>query len=789
MAYKERMTCVCAAVAFVAAAGIAYYSTVALNPPRALPKDAPPEQFSAHRAIEYAFACSMDKHPAGSRNNDRVAEYFFNALKGMGVEAEFMSKPAIHGQHIQLQQAVIGRIPGTANTGAIAFSAHYDSVPYGPGATDDISGCIAMLEAARAFMHQPRMRNDLLFIFADAEEIGGYGAQGFCDSHPLAKNIGVVTELDVRGVKGPALVYETSSDNGALIGELRKATREGVLPVASSLMFAIYEASPFGSDFTKFRNAGMNGYSLAYIDNFMWYHTVNDSPEHINPDSIQHFGAHIMGISRHFGNADFPSLTLRTSNDIYFNTLGFHMVQYPMWMGSPLAVLAMVALLVMIVAGFALRRLRAAGYILSLLLFPLAAAFSTVLALAMFCAVFGYDNVLYLYTVKLTYIPEPRAMYDGDLFCYAFGLMTIAVTTAIYCLAGRKLRAEELHAAGLTWLCPVLALLATRFPGGSYLFMWPVLFGALGLALLYLGRRETGPGPLLLLLATLFAVPALCLLTPTWQALMWMINILGAPLLAVLAVLIMLNLMPLWVLLGRVRRTWMLSALAAVAALLLLCTGLLIGKPSKDRPRMNSVTYAANLDTQTAWWMSEDVKVDEWTKQFFPEGTRGSIEDILPGRSGNHYLRAAAPVAATLSGIHCEVIKDEVSDARRHVTFRLSSSDAPFEVQLHQTKGPKISAVTVNTLPVAVQDSPLSLVFQLMPREGYEVSFETAPGEALAFEAFSSVYGFPEIPGIIPRPDYMAPETNTMRNGISLRGEHLYVRNSVEIATGATAST
>ncbi|MCP4643742.1 MAG: M20/M25/M40 family metallo-hydrolase, partial [bacterium] len=269
MMFKKSGSVVCAVLAWALVAGLGCYSVLALNPPRALPKDAPPGQFSAHRAIEHAFACSMESHPAGSKNNDRVAEYFLNELKKLGIEAEFMSKSAVHGNTVQLQQAVIGRIPGTDSTGAIAFSAHYDSVPYGPGATDDISGCVAMLETARAFMNRPRMRNDLLFIFADAEEIGGYGARGFC-SHPLAEDIGIISELDVRGLEGPALVYETSSGNGALIAELRKAKAHGALPVSNSLMFAIYEASPFGSDFTKFRNAGMKGYSLAFIDNFMW---------------------------------------------------------------------------------------------------------------------------------------------------------------------------------------------------------------------------------------------------------------------------------------------------------------------------------------------------------------------------------------------------------------------------------------------------------------------------------------------------------------------------------------
>ena len=782
MIFAKRSSTVCAVLAGLIIIGLVYCSIRAINPPHALPKDAPADQFSAHRAIAHAFACSKQTHPAGSLNDDQVAEYYLNALKEMGVETEFMCKPAVQGNHVMLQRAVIGRIRGTNSTGAIAFSAHYDSVPYGPGATDDISGCIAMLEAARASMHQPRIGNDLLFIFADAEEIGGCGAQGFC-SHPLAQKIGIINELDVRGVKGPALIYETSSGNGALITELRKARADGVLPVTSSMMVSVYERSPFGSDFTKFRRAGMSGYNVAYIDKFAWYHTANDSPEHINPDSIQHFGAHVMGIAKHFANADFGALKLKTSNDIYFNTLGFHLVQYPMALGKPLAIFAIACLLVVIALGFAKRRIAIGGYLKALLLFPVVVVLSAAAAFGILALVFGYHNAVYLYTVKITYIPEPRALYDGNLYCYAMALMAIAITGLIYWLASRRLRAEELHAAALTWLCPVLAAMVAFFPGGSYLGMWSVFFGALGLALLYFGDREQGPGPALLLASLLFAAPALCLLPPGWLILMWMINILGAPLLAALVVLLMLNLMPAFTLFGRVRHSWTIWAAAALLAVLLISTGMLSSKPSKDRPLMNSVVYVANLDTKEAWWVSEDVKVDEWTRQFFPEGKRAAIEDILPGRNGSHYLRASAPVAAALRGIRCDVVKDQTVDGKRRISAKLVSGDYPLEVHLRQIQGPAITGFTVEGAYVTPNPSPFSLSFTMLPSKGYDVTFETTPGDAIVFEASSTVYGFPEIPGVTPRPDYMVPEPNTLRNGISLRSQHIYVKNRFQIAS------
>ena len=83
----NRLPFACAVAACLFAAGLAGYSVLAQRPPRALPKDALSDQFSAHRAIEHGFACSAVPHPAGSRQNDEVAKYFLEELRRMGVEA------------------------------------------------------------------------------------------------------------------------------------------------------------------------------------------------------------------------------------------------------------------------------------------------------------------------------------------------------------------------------------------------------------------------------------------------------------------------------------------------------------------------------------------------------------------------------------------------------------------------------------------------------------------------------------------------------------------------------
>ena len=66
--FAKRSSTVCAVLAGLIIIGLCYYSIRAINPPHALRKGAPADQFSAHRAIEHAFACAKQSHPAGSLN-------------------------------------------------------------------------------------------------------------------------------------------------------------------------------------------------------------------------------------------------------------------------------------------------------------------------------------------------------------------------------------------------------------------------------------------------------------------------------------------------------------------------------------------------------------------------------------------------------------------------------------------------------------------------------------------------------------------------------------------------
>ena len=154
-------------------------------PPPALPDTAPPEAFSAARAFVHIKATAQAPHPNGTPENRAVRDYLLKTLEEMGVPAEVHHCVRDWGRHgtyggVGRAENVLARIPGTGSGKAFALMAHFDSVPYGPGAADDMSGVATMFEV-RARSKPVRLPKDVLRVHG--EEGGLHGAKAFRE-HP-----------------------------------------------------------------------------------------------------------------------------------------------------------------------------------------------------------------------------------------------------------------------------------------------------------------------------------------------------------------------------------------------------------------------------------------------------------------------------------------------------------------------------------------------------------------------------------------------------------------------------
>src|ERR671920_2017732 len=278
-------------------------SLLMLEPNEPLPASPPANEFSAERAFSHVEQIADRPHPVGSAANAEVRDYLVGQLEDLGLRPTVQEATSartkegtasiahVHNIHV--------RIPGSSPTGHVVLVAHYDSVPRGPGAADDGAGVAAILEIARAITSGSPPRNDIDIVFTDAEEPWLLGAQAFVRDDRLDPQRSVVLNLETRGTSGPAMMFQSSTDNATLIPALASAQR----PIAGSgLWEACSQLLTGDTDFSVFRNAGFAGMNFAFMEGSARYHTPEDSPANLDHASLQHIGSTVLPATRHFAD-------------------------------------------------------------------------------------------------------------------------------------------------------------------------------------------------------------------------------------------------------------------------------------------------------------------------------------------------------------------------------------------------------------------------------------------------------------------------------------------------------
>jgi hypothetical protein len=311
-----------------------------LSQPAIMPASAPAEAFSAERAMVHTEIITQEPHPVGSPEIEEVRDYIVAELEAMGLSPEIQQATSmvdLRGDVIAgTVYNVIAQIPGTNPGQAIALNAHYDTMPQTPGASDCGSCVATLLETARALMASPSLQNDVILVFADAEEYGpGLGSAAFVEQHALADDVGVLLNFEGVGTTGPSLIFRTSNDSGWLVRELVQATS---LPVGQSWLHEILGMTPIGTDLIRYRDAGIDGIDFAYLTEGSAYHTMLDNPETIDARAIQHNGDYALSLTHHLGNQDLSEAGDFGGDAVYFSLVRGTMVTYPATWTIPLAV-------------------------------------------------------------------------------------------------------------------------------------------------------------------------------------------------------------------------------------------------------------------------------------------------------------------------------------------------------------------------------------------------------------------------------------------------------------------
>ncbi|HUR02969.1 MAG TPA: M28 family peptidase, partial [Nonomuraea sp.] len=111
------------------------------QPTAARGADAPATEFSAARSIAVLRTLVGDgsAHPVGSPADDLVRERILAELRRLGYSPEVQEGTWCGRGMCARVRNVVARLDGGSGK-AVLLMAHYDSVPAGPGVSDDLSG-------------------------------------------------------------------------------------------------------------------------------------------------------------------------------------------------------------------------------------------------------------------------------------------------------------------------------------------------------------------------------------------------------------------------------------------------------------------------------------------------------------------------------------------------------------------------------------------------------------------------------------------------------------------------
>ena len=711
-------------------------------------------EFSAHHALEHLQVIANKPHSMGTVAHEEVREYIIKYLEIMGLETHVQTATAIDDRR-SLRAAsvknIIGVLRGTANSKAIMIVAHYDSTPHTLGAADDGAGVSSMLEAIRVMLSSGPIKNDVIFLFTDGEESGLFGARAFVKENALANEVGLLLNLEARGSSGPGYTYEVSPENGWIMKEYFKAMR---YPIASSLAYEVYRLMPNSSDFTVFKEAGMSGYNVAFLEDFVNYHSMNDSPENISLSSLQHIGSYAVDFIKHFGNIELKEV--KSPDLLYFNVIGHHAVSFPQSASMLFVIIATLLFFLILVLGINKRQISLIKISIGIIVFigSIAASLGAIWLLNSF--------VLNFYPVYGSYYSSN--FYNSSFYLLAYLSVSLAVFSFVYALLYKKIGSLNLLFGVLFINLLVMFVLFIKIPTAIYVSLVPLLLISIAILFSFLFNLSLKKYRILFLIIHLLVlIPVIGFYMPMIKVLFVTFSLeFPVASIALWLVLLGLLLIPMRVFFDIKR--WMLTAGALVFGVIALGFAHQDSKTSEDQPLQSSIFYALNHEDGSAVWVSNVEDPDHWNEQFFDKLERSPLSEIYPYAAKIRLKNKAKAVSFEMPEV--ETYSDTVWEGGRIFSFRLKSAEAAENLQLYISVKAGLRSLAINGHKVknnSFYTEPFRDYYMLnyfgWPEEGIEFTLECIASDPIEILVFEKKLGLPSKLEFIPMPASVIPQT------------------------------
>jgi hypothetical protein len=726
-------------------AGFVYLAFYPLLPPAPVPATAPPGEFSAARAAAHLEKTARAPHPTGSAENAGVRAYIVGQMAALDLAPEVQTTAAVRSVAGLINAAtvsnVIGRMAGRGNSRALMLVTHYDSVPNGPGASDDGAGIATLLETARALKAGPPLKNDVIFLFTDGEELGLQGAQAFMNGHPWAKDASVVLNFEARGSGGASFLFETGPRNGWLVRQFASACP---YPAGYSFLYEFYRRMPNQTDFSVFKRGALTGLNFAYADGWVHYHTMKDNLENIDLRSLQHHGSYAIALARRLGNLD---LTEPADGDVvYFSLFGWTLCYSQGWT-IPLSAAVTLLFVWVLRMGIKSGRLTWRGIVVGC---------AGWLGATLMAAIIASGVWRMIAQTSLASLTQFGIGYNSGFYAAAFLVLTAAFVAG----AGTALRevtaGENLVAGVLIWWWLAAVITGFFFPGASYLFAWPLAFASAGLGY----GMKCGASPSTWAGALIWLVPALVgilLCVPLVYALFLLLSTANLVPLALATALLVGLLLPLiHALAGTSGRRVTLSL--SLVALGFFAGGTATRGYDADNPATDMLFYWLDADSGQAEWISTDAAPDAWTHPFLGQNpAKGNLKDLL-GLDRPILRTPAIPLREVEPGL---ALLDATSDHQATWIAVLISAPRQARALWLEVRGAEVLEARFSGKKVAGQtrNGSTRIYYVGIPEGGLMLELRLPSTANPDLRVVAQCDGLPTLPGISyePRPEALMP--------------------------------
>jgi Peptidase family M28 len=668
-------------------------------------------EFDTNRAIARLQRILGDQrpHPVDSPADDAVRGRLIAELRGIGLSARVQdtmdcsAMPKTRFVSCSHVRNVIATIPSQRPGPQLLLNAHYDSTPTGPGAGDDGLGVAVLLEVGSILKAAPTPR-PVTLLFNEGEEFGLNGAHAFVRADPLASHVNSLINIDVRGVSGPALMYETSDPNGAAVSIYVGAAHR---PYANSISTDFAKLIPNTTDVVYFKPRGWTLLNYGIIGNETRYHSPGDTLAALDRNSFAHVGTEVLAATRTIAAA--PDVARAGSGRIVFSDLAgrvffrLHLLAAAIvlvtllllsillaWrekaLGKPLAVAAAVSVGGMLVSGFA-------GFVLG------------VLRAGDFWRAYPLIAYLALYAVLLL------------------------AMAAIYARLGRGIDRGRLRAASWLLILVVGSILSIALPGATIFFLIAPAVALLGIAASARSPR----------FGTAFVIAAVVIQFLMFAELLALVEMLliDGPLWAVVPLAALSSLPAIVeVKADALRPSIILLALCSLG----LSTGALaVPRASSERPLGFSIDYFRDVQKNTADWAIA-------TKQApLPANYPGKWDTgVLPYNGRTRWIMTAPLLRTPVASVR--IVANEPSGAGRRLRLLLSAGGGNI-VSIRFPKDARVLALGLAgaALPIPAKGEPEKPLLRCTGRscEGLRIEVLLGDRKPVVAELFSTRFGLP----------------------------------------------